>query len=231
MTWFDGHPAHLWQHPPAEEGQRYVECMGGLENLCEKAQGFLDRGDSRFAATLLAHAVAAYPDTPQPKLLLATAYENLGFGAENATWRNFYLTGAQELRTGNKAGVIAGGKSSLGPQLTIGQWFDVLSVQLDGERAAQTWLAVDFDVTDVEETWRVMVSNGVLIQRLVQSPSQPASLGAPQEEADFSVTLRREQLLEVLRGNKVEFEKSGGDARVLEHLLDLLSISPGSGRL
>lgn len=233
MTWFDGHPAHLWQYPPAEEGQRYVECMGGVETICEKAQDFIRRGDSRFAATLLAHAVAAHPDHPQAKALLATAYEALGFGAENATWRNFYLTGAQELRTGDKAGVIAGGKSALGDQLTIGQWFDVLSVQLDGDKAAQRSrsLAVDFEVTDVGEKWRVLVSNGVLIRRLVRSPSQPASLGAPPEEPDFAAVLRRQQLLEVLRGNKVEFEKIEGDARVLEDLLELLSISQGSGRL
>jgi len=29
MGWYDGDPAHLWQHTPAEAGRRYVAAMGG----------------------------------------------------------------------------------------------------------------------------------------------------------------------------------------------------------
>lgn len=62
MTWFDGHPAHLWQYSATEEGKSYVEGMGGPDPLCDKAMEFISRGNGRFAATLLAHAIAANPD-------------------------------------------------------------------------------------------------------------------------------------------------------------------------
>lgn len=229
MTWFDGHPAHLWQYPAAEEGSRYVECMGGVDPLCDKAEQFIAKGDSRFAATLLAHAVAAYPgeeeNSARARSLLAKAYEILGYGAENATWRNFYLTGAQELRTGKKAGMLTGGKTPLGPNLSVDQWFDVMSVQLDGERAAEDAFAIDFEVEDVRQRWRLIVSNGVLTRRLVQFGSQESSEPRP----NLHMKLTRLQLLDVLRGKEVDVAKDG-DVAVLNRLLDLISVRKDSER-
>lgn len=37
LGWFDGNPAHLWEHPPAESAERYVECMGGADAVVAKA--------------------------------------------------------------------------------------------------------------------------------------------------------------------------------------------------
>lgn len=232
MTWFDGHPAHLWLYPPAEEGQRYIECIGGVDAVCDKAEQFIRKGDNRFAATLLAHAVAGYPKNPNPrsKLLLASAYEQLGFGAENAIWRNFYLTGAQELRTGKNAGMIAGGGKPLGPQLTVGQWFDVLSVQLDGEKAAGMFFTIDIDVTDVDQKWRLILSNGVLTRRLLRTQTQAENLESSQDQPDLVMVLTRQQLLEALRGNEVNVERQEGQIRVLHDLLDLTSVAQGSVR-
>ena len=38
LGWFDGNPAHLWAHPPAEAGARYVDAFGGAEVVIAKAQ-------------------------------------------------------------------------------------------------------------------------------------------------------------------------------------------------
>ncbi|KAF7541815.1 hypothetical protein G7054_g294 [Neopestalotiopsis clavispora] len=228
MTWFDGHPAHLWQYPAAEEGKRYVECMGGADNLCGKAEDFIQKGDSRFAATLLAHAVSAYPDDPSPRarLLLASAYENLGFGAENATWRNFYLTGAQELRTGKKAGMVAGGRTPLGPNLSAAQWFDIMSVQIDGERAAEVNFAIDLEIVDVQEKWRLIVSNGVLTHRPLPWKSSVHN----DDKADLRLRLGKQNLLDVLRGKGLEGVDKDGSVEVLTRLLDLIAVKQESSR-
>jgi alkyl sulfatase BDS1-like metallo-beta-lactamase superfamily hydrolase len=229
MTWFDGRPEHLWQYPPTEEGQRYVECFGGVDGLCDKAETFIQKGDNRFAATLLAHAVASDSELPstRAKFLLASAYEALGFGAENATWRNFYLTSAQELRTGKKAGMVAGGRTALGEKLSIDQWFEIMSVMLDGEKAAKSSFMIDFDVIDVNQKWRIIMNNGVLTRRLLQSPHQLHD--ALENVADFSMVLTRAQLLEVIRGNKVDV-KTKGSIAVLEQLLDFILVQQGSAR-
>lgn len=229
MTWFDGRPEHLWQYPPTEEGQRYVECFGGVDGLCDKAETFIQKGDNRFAVTLLAHAVASDPESPsmRAKTLLASAYEALGFGAENATWRNFYLTSAQELRTGMKAGIIAGGRTALGEKLSIDQWFEIMSVMLDGEKAAESSFIIDFDVTDVKQKWRVIVSNGVLTRRLLRTSHHLRH--AQERVADLSMVLTRAQLLEVIRGNVVDVETQGS-TDVLEQLLDFVLVQRDSAR-
>lgn len=222
MTWFDGDPAHLWQYPPFEEGQRYVECMGGVDALCAKAQDFMSRGDHRFAATLLAHAVAAFPDDDNnaAKPLLASAYEALGFGAENATWRNFYLTGAQLLRTGKDAGVLGSGRNRLGPNLAVEQWFEILSVLIDGERAAEKSFILEFHIKDVGEKWKLIVSNGVLTRRLLGEDAQPASFEA---RTDLKMVLTRHELLGVLRGEEIKAEAQEGKIEVLRDFLELVS--------
>ena len=50
MGWFDGNPAHLWQHPPVEQAERYVESMGGAEAALARAEESFDAGDFRWVA-------------------------------------------------------------------------------------------------------------------------------------------------------------------------------------
>ncbi|TDZ28425.1 Alkyl/aryl-sulfatase BDS1 [Colletotrichum spinosum] len=228
MTWFDGNPSHLWQYPPKEEGERYIDCIGGIEILCDKAEKYIKTGDARFAATLLGHAKAANPFYERSRLLLATAFEILGYGAENATWRNFYLVAAKELRTGEGPGLLGGGRTPLGPALTVAQWFEILSVQVDGEKAGVegTEFVVDLEMYDVEEKWRLILSNGVLTYRRLDGLK---SLDA-QGEADLEVTLSKAQLLEVLRGKEVKFAKQRGRVEVLKQLVDLVTVPEGARR-
>lgn len=61
---------------------------------------------------------------------------------------------------------------------------------------------IDFDVIDVQQKWRVIMNNGVLTRRLLQTSHQLRD--AQENVADFSMVLTRAQLLEVIRGNKVD---------------------------
>ena len=101
MGWFDGNPGRLWAHPPEAIGPRYVEAMGGLDRVVEIARTAFDEGDFRWAATLLDHAIFTDKDHAAARELYADTLEQLAYGAENAVWRNFFLSGATELREGN----------------------------------------------------------------------------------------------------------------------------------
>jgi uncharacterized hydrophobic protein (TIGR00271 family) len=101
LGWYDGNPARLWQHPPQEKAKRYVEFMGGADEVVAKARRYFTDGDLRWAAEVLDHVVFADPGHAEAKALLADVFEQLGHGSENGTWRCEFLSAAMELRTGN----------------------------------------------------------------------------------------------------------------------------------
>src|SRR5262245_8140148 len=85
---------------PLRGTARYVELMGGANAIMMVAQKAYDAGDYRWAAQLLQHLVYGQPDNQNAKFLQADAFEQLGYQAKAATWRNIYFVGAQELRHG-----------------------------------------------------------------------------------------------------------------------------------
>ena len=100
LGWFDANPANLNSLPPEELGREYVEFMGGSKKIIKKAKKYYKNGEYRFVAEVLKHVVFAEPDNQQAKNLLADALEQMGYQAESGPWRNFFLTGAFELRNG-----------------------------------------------------------------------------------------------------------------------------------
>ncbi|KEF54182.1 uncharacterized protein A1O9_09977 [Exophiala aquamarina CBS 119918] len=222
LGWFDGNPAHLWQHPPEEEGKRYLKCFGGVDGLVQRAREFEDDNDLRFAATLLDHALYAAPASPVVKSALSRVFEKLGFGAENATWRNFYLTKAQDLRQTSRDQGGQGGMTDIpavNPALSVDQWFDCLSINLDGPRCEETKMVLDFYVPDEHRRWRVNLSNGALTNRSLPEESHFEG------HSDLSVSLSKRDLYDVLRGRLDSISHKSSELQPLHKLLGLLSIS------
>jgi alkyl sulfatase BDS1-like metallo-beta-lactamase superfamily hydrolase len=213
LGWYDGNPAHLWSYPPEQEATRYVEFMGGAAQVLDKARKSLAEGDLRWTATVTSHVVFADPNNAEARELLATALEQLGHGAENGLWRNIYLRGAEELR-----GPIAPPPPELAsPQvlgaLTIEQLFDSLGVRIDGLRAAQATVCIDWVFTDLNRTYRTELSNGALIH---------ADAGYGSGEPGLTITLAKPQLIGVIATGKLDHVPHEGDASLIPTLLGLL---------
>ncbi|WP_327668073.1 MULTISPECIES: alkyl sulfatase dimerization domain-containing protein [unclassified Streptomyces] len=162
MGWFDGNPAHLWQHPPVEQGKRYVEFMGGADAVVDKARASYAAGDLRWVAEVVSHVVFAEPEHTAARELLADTYEQLGYGAENGTWRNFYLSGATELREGQFGTPTVTTSADVIARLTPAMLFDAIAIQIDGPKAWDEKLTIDVQLTDVDERYRLRLANGVL---------------------------------------------------------------------
>jgi alkyl sulfatase BDS1-like metallo-beta-lactamase superfamily hydrolase len=176
MGWFDGNPARLWPHPPESLATRYVAAMGGIDRVVELAQQAFDSGDLRWAATLLDHAVFSDSTHAGARGLLADTFEQLAYGAENATWRNFFLSGALELRDGNVGTATQTTSLTLLSALTPEQIFDGLAISINGPRAWDVDVAVDVTLTDVDTNYRLALRNGVLVSRQVPSDSASADV-------------------------------------------------------
>jgi alkyl sulfatase BDS1-like metallo-beta-lactamase superfamily hydrolase len=219
LGWFDGNPAHLWPHPPEATATRYVAAFGGADVVLAKAQGFIDEGDLRFAAELLNHVVFAEESNTAARELLAGVYESLGQGAENGTWRNFYLQGASELRDGVTGVVVSTAGGDMARALTIDQLFDSVAIRINGPRAWDEHLTIDWVFTDVGHTYRLELTNGVLIQHL-----DPAD-----GSTDLTVTLNKPQLIGLLTGaGGLDGIATDGDLGVVQRLLAVIEApTPG----
>jgi alkyl sulfatase BDS1-like metallo-beta-lactamase superfamily hydrolase len=215
MGWFDGNPGRLWAHPPEALSPRYVEAIGGLARVVELAQRAFDDGDFRWAATLLDHAVFTDADHPGLRELYADTLEQLGYGAENATWRNFFLSGATELRGGNFGTATTPASPSMLSQLTPEQMFDTLAISIDGPRAWDLDLALDVSFADTATNYRLTVHNGVLVYRK-----------RPAEAASATATIRLDNKLRLLMLATGDFTSPGfavtGDANALPALIGVL---------
>jgi alkyl sulfatase BDS1-like metallo-beta-lactamase superfamily hydrolase len=219
MGWFDGNPAHLWEHPPAAQARRYVEFMGGAEAVLEKARACFAAGDYRWVAEVINRLVFAEPENEAARELQADALEQLGYGAENATWRNFFLMGAQELREG-----VAGTPTTTAPpdvlaRLTVAQLLDAMAIRLDGPRAAEHHLRIDWVVTDPGEEHAITVRHGVLRHRPGNhDPAADARLVVAREALN-QLLLKTADVGELAESGRLRVE---GDGAKLGELLGLL---------
>ena len=150
---------------PAEYDHRqrsYVAAMGGAEQVCVLARRAIDDQDERWAIELLGYVVRSDPANDEARRLSAEAHRRLGFAAGNATWRNWYLTAAQELegtvpvsRETSEADILAG--------LPLVSIMQALPVRL---RAELTWYVdvnLHFEVAGAEPgTFSLYLRRGVL---------------------------------------------------------------------
>ncbi|WP_310567505.1 alkyl/aryl-sulfatase [Hydrogenophaga sp.] len=190
---YDGNPFNLHRLPPAEGGQRYVESMGGIDAVVERARQAVESGDFRWAVQLMGHAVFAHPERADVRSLAAEAMEQLGYQAESATWRNAYLLGASELRQGVLP--IAGKANRIAPDviacLPVESFLDYLAIRVRGADAAALSLRIDWFVADEAASHRLTLSNGALSH----------GPGRHGEAADLVVRATRSALAQVLRAD------------------------------
>ena len=161
LSWYDGNPANLWKLPPVDSGRRYVELAGGADALLANARDAFAAGEYRWVAELLNHLVFADPKNVDARELQADTFEQLGYQAESAPFRNAYLTGAQELRNGPLP-ARPSGRSGYLDAMTPDQLFDSIAVRLRAEDVGGLEVAVNFTFTDLDERWVLRLSNRTL---------------------------------------------------------------------
>ncbi|KAL1581715.1 hypothetical protein WHR41_09505 [Cladosporium halotolerans] len=216
--WFDGNPAHLWEHVPVARAQRYAELAGGIQNLIVKGRQAFDAGDFRWAAELLNHAVFADSTNTLARSTLADTYEQLGYGSENGTWRNFFISGCTELRHGNFGTPTQSASADVIGQLTPEMLLDSIAIQINGLEAAQRSLCINMVVTDMSLTYHLWLSNGALIYS-----TAPRETSAP---LTLTGTSRQLTAIAIYGPNAAALSKAGitveGDQSQLDTLASLL---------
>jgi len=190
MGFYDANPSTLDELPPEEAAKKYVDYMGGADAVMQKAKADFDKGEYRWVAMALKHAVFADPDNKAAKEMLADAYEQMGYQAESGPWRSIYLQGALELRNGvpSAGGTVTASADTIramSPDLL----FNYLGVRLNAEKAAGKKLVLNVNFSDLNKTYALSVENAAL------SVDEKAAA-----KADANVTLAKTVLDDVQLG-------------------------------
>lgn len=221
LGWFDGNPANLHPLPPEQAGRRYVEFMGGAEAIISRAREAYEKGEYRWVAQVLNHLVFAEPDNREARELEAEALEQLGYQAESGPWRNFYLSGAMELRGGVAPGKQA--ESAGGAVITamgIEMIFDYMAVRLNGPKAEGVSISVGIDLTDAGRYYLLTVANGVLNYSSLKGESAPDAELTLTRAALDDVLLKRATVQDKLSSGEIAIEGDPGKLAEMFGLMD-----------
>ncbi|MEM1244544.1 MAG: alkyl sulfatase dimerization domain-containing protein, partial [Pseudomonadota bacterium] len=189
LGWFNGNPATLHELPPVAASKRYVEYMGGADAILQKARKDYAAGHYRWVAQVLNHVVFADPNNQAARNLEADALEQLGYQAESGPWRNFYLTGAKELREGVKRfKTPATASPDILRAIDLDLLFDYLAVRLNADKAADKKIVLNLEFSDPRQEYILELDNGTLHH--IQ--------GVQAKNADATIQLKRETLNQIL---------------------------------
>ncbi|MFT7492362.1 MAG: alkyl sulfatase BDS1-like metallo-beta-lactamase superfamily hydrolase [Pseudohongiellaceae bacterium] len=175
LGWYDANPANLDPLPPQNSAQRYIKLMGGIEQVVAQAQIAFDQAEEdagayRWVAELLNKAVFSDPDHKEAKALLAKTYDQLGYQAESAPWRDVYLSAAYELRHGGPdQGIDIALMREVLLETPVERFFDTLSIRLNGPKAEGKDYAIKINFTDKNLSYVLNLENSVLYHQSSES--------------------------------------------------------------
>ena len=223
--YFDGNPANLDPLGPEESGQKFVDYMGGAQNILDKARADFDNGEFQFAATALNNLVFAQPDNQEAANLLADIYTQMGYVAESGSWRNFYLSGAAELRgTALNVPPPATGSPDMIKSLPLDLYFDLLAVRLNGPKAAKKDRQLNFVLSDTDEKAMLIISNGTLHHRMGQIDDDAPTLNMTRDALN-KINLKQASIAELMKDGSVSID---GNPLAIKGFFDLIEEPPAT---
>ncbi|OIZ94992.1 hypothetical protein A1D18_02490 [Candidatus Rickettsiella isopodorum] len=224
LGWYDSNPAHLDPLSPVEAGKRYVEFMGGEDAVIRKAREYYKKGEYRWVAEVMNHVVFADPKNQTARNLEADAFEQLGYQAENATWRNEYLMGAYELRYGVSQ---AAGTETASPDtlraMPIEMYLDYMGIRLNSQKAEGKKIRINLNLTDKKQLYALEIENSVLIYTPNKKIKEAhATLNLTRNIFD-ALTLKQKNVMQAISEGDIKLE---GNKQKLEEFMGLFDTFP-----
>ena len=212
LGWYDGNPAHLWQHPAA--GGRDPVRAGPRRRGRDRGQG---QGLLRRKATC--GLPPSWPATPCSPTR-ATARPGTCSPRSWSGWATGRRTRPGATATSPARRNCGPARSStprsaapgLAPALTITQLFDSIAIRINGPKAWGERLSIGWHFTDAHENYRMELSHGALTHYPTTG----------NRAADLTVTLTKPQLLQLLATAKPGGIDMIGDPAVLGRLMSLI---------
>ncbi|MDG3084901.1 alkyl sulfatase dimerization domain-containing protein [Vibrio hannami] len=198
----------------------YVEAAGA-ETLYNAGMVHFNNGEYQEASQLFNDLVQCDPNNIQYRFALADSFEQQGYQSETMAWRNSYLQGAVELRTGEIQPSIKLASADVIANTPTGMFLDFVAVMLNAEKAEAEALNFNFAVVhpELNEKFYGEVSNANMAN--IQVDELP--------NTDFRIDIAKEDLTKVVLGQatleslaEAGAVKVTGDAELLQKLAGTL---------
>lgn len=194
MGWYDANPVNLDPLPQEVSAKKLLRYLIDPEAVLKKAEEDYEKGDYQWVAQITRDLVFADPTNQKARNLCADALEQLGYQAESGTWRNCYLTGALELRTGNQANNSKTSTSvDARNNMTVSMMLDYIDICTDALAAQNDDLTLDLTIKDTGERFFISRKAGVL---LIYTGAEGA---AP--DAECTIKCTKEKLAGMMLGD------------------------------
>jgi alkyl sulfatase BDS1-like metallo-beta-lactamase superfamily hydrolase len=217
-------PANLDKLSPAESVPKYVEAMGGADKVLKIAQQAFKKGEYRWGAEILNNVIFAELTNKQALLLQADIFEQMGYQAESAGWRNTYLAGAWELRNGVPSKAVS---TQAGPDMiqamTSEMLFNLLGVKLDVEQAQDKHLTINIIIPDRDEIFALELKNSHLNNIQGQQFAAPKVTVTVNRDDLDKVLMKQISFKQLITDNKISFV---GDTNVFFGLMQMMEDFP-----
>jgi linear primary-alkylsulfatase len=188
--WWNAVPADYDPLPKAEEAAKWIEALGGAEAALEKGKSAFEAGDYRWGARLLQTLVFAQPENEAARQWLAATYEQLGFQSEGGTWRNIYLSAADELRSPRENADITTATAGVLAAVPTLDLFDALATRFNPAKMQGEPAVLQFTFPDTEESINVDMRPSIMYPRAGMADNAVAALTLAR--SDFNLLLAQE---------------------------------------
>lgn len=197
--WWNAVPADYDRLPKTEEAKRWVAALGGGKATLEQGKNAFDKGDYRWAARLLQTLVFADPENAAAREWLAATYDQLGYQSEGGTWRNIYLSAAQDLREPPDTRALSTTSAELLAAIPTLDLFNSLATRFNPAKMQGEESVLQFRFPDTEEAVTVDLRKSVVFPRL--GGSSAASTTLTLSRSDFNRLLAEQVSLPDLIGS------------------------------
>lgn len=172
LGWYDAVPANLHRYPPVERAKKLVEALGGAERVLALGENAFAAGDYRWSSDLLQNLVFADPANAKAKALLAKSYQQQGYQAESAIWRNQFLAAASDLTRGSAESRNAQSNDMIAA-LSTQELLDSAATRFAPEKPGPRSFTIAIDIPDRKEQAMIEVTGQAMIGRAGVLPDTP----------------------------------------------------------
>lgn len=217
--WWNAVPADYDPLPKTEEAAKWIDALGGAQAALAKGREAYEAGEYRWGARLLQTLVFADPDNQEARQWLAATYEQLGYQSEGGTWRNIYLSAADELRADRDQDEITTGTAAVLAAVPTIDLFDALATRFNPAKMGGEPAMLQFTFPDTGESVAIDMRRSVMFPRKGTADAPAASLTIAR--SDFNRLLAQQvQVQELLASGAARIEGNPQALLVLFQSLD-----------